>query len=292
MKNPLAHILVLATSVTGVFAQHRTSYAQYMFNGLLLNPAYAGSHDALNLTALYRNQWAGIEGAPKAISFTAHSPLKKQKMSVGLTVENEETGLFNHSHALAIYSYRIKLKNSHLAFGLQAGVDSRSFNRDQLRIRDTDDPLYAQQATRTTVFTAGTGLYFYAARFYAGAAVPALTGVTGSPLIQVHGGGLLPVSADLIIKPSFLVRHLENSPLYTNVSVTTYYREIFGFGAGYSHNSSWLVYADLKLNDQLSFGYAHERALGPIAGFNSGSHEVMLRYLFRYRITAINPRYF
>ena len=110
--------------------------------------------------------------------------------------------------------------------------------------------------------------------------------------VQVHSGGLIRLSADISLKPSLLVRHLMHSPLYTNVALTGYYRDWFGLGCGYTYGNAWFVYADIRLNDQLSFGYAHERDAGPLSGFNAGSHEVMLRYLFRYHITAINPRYF
>src|SRR5688572_13416949 len=107
MKKQVIYLVLFLMVIAGrLAAQHSAHYSQYMFNALLFNPAYSGAHEALNLTALYRNQWLGIDGAPKAISFTAHSPLKNKKVNLGLSIENESVGLFNHTQAKMMYAYR------------------------------------------------------------------------------------------------------------------------------------------------------------------------------------------
>ena len=294
MKNRLRYLLIMLPGCMAMFGQHKTTYSQFMFNGMLLNPAYAGSHEALNLTALYRNQWAALDGAPRAISFTAHSPFKKKKLSAGVIFENEQAGLFNHSQAMGALAYRVRLGKTFLSFGLQGGADIRAFDRDALRVRHGEDPVFMQNNPRTTEFVAGTGVYWHGASFYAGFAAPDLTtkSANDAGLLQLHAGAVANVAPDFKLKPSLLVRHLDHSPLLVNMAVTTYYKDILGIGAGYTARASWFVYLDLRINDQLNFGYAHERATGRLAAYNAGTHEVMLRYLFRYRITAANPRYF
>lgn len=281
-------------SAVNLFSQHSGNYAQYMFNALLINPAYAGSHDALNLTALYRNQWSGIDGAPQALSFGAHTPLKNPRLNLGFTVQNERVGLFNQTQANFMYAYRIKLFSGQLSFALQAGADNRSFDRDRLRVRHDDDPAFTGNTLISTGFVAGGGMYFHSKHFYAGIAVPAFlnTAFQRTNILQLHGGGLITLNQHFVLKPSVLLRRLPGSPVFSNIALTTYYKEILGLGIGYTHKNSFFTFVDIKLNNQMNFGYAFELSTGNIAGYNAGSHEIMLRYLFSYSVKAINPRYF
>ena len=276
------------------FGQHKTAYSQFMFNGMLLNPGYAGSHEALNITALYRNQWTGFPGAPKAISLSAHSPVKNRKLAAAFLLENESAGLFSHSQAKGVFAYRLRIDDIFLSFGMQAGADVRSFDREALRIRHGDDPVFLQSMMRTTAFAGGAGVYLHGNNFYCGFAAPEITGARGSGpgLLQFHSGGLLHLSQEVVVKPSVLLRSVENSPLLFSAAVTGYYKEIAGLGTGYTAGAAWFVYLDLRINEQLGFGYAYERATSALAAYNTGSHEIMIRYLFRYRIAAQNPRYF
>src|SRR4051812_34139745 len=98
-----------------------------MFNGLLLNPAYAGVNEALDATLLYRKQWTGINGAPTTISFGAHAALKNRHLNAGILLENESVGLYNRTKAVGIYAYRFKINTGFLSMGVQAGLDSYSY---------------------------------------------------------------------------------------------------------------------------------------------------------------------
>ena len=91
MKKLILSILSFLFCAT-LFAQHNVLFSQYMFNGLLLNPAYAGSNEVLSATAVDRIQWAGFDGAPKTLSVSLHSPLKNKKVNVGLSIVNDQMG--------------------------------------------------------------------------------------------------------------------------------------------------------------------------------------------------------
>src|SRR5688572_16909199 len=116
----LVYILFSSFFCAGLHAQHNSDYIQYMFNGLLLNPAYAGVNEALDATLLYRKQWIGIEGAPTTISFGAHAALKNRHLNAGVLFENESVGLYNRTKVLGVYAYRLKIKKGFLAMGVQA----------------------------------------------------------------------------------------------------------------------------------------------------------------------------
>jgi type IX secretion system PorP/SprF family membrane protein len=272
-------------------AQHNSDYVQYMFNGMLLNPAYAGSHEALNLTALYRRQWVGIPGSPVTRSFTGHTAFKNKHYNAGLVIENEHVGLFSHTRAGAAFAYRFRLFNGKLALGLQAGLNSYSYNWGQLSVADSEDPVFTGVASRQTTPDGAAGIFYSDSRFYLGVAAQGL--MKGSPdNLLLHSGYLLRAGEHFRLKPSVLLKYTETSPVFINASATVYYKEYAGLGGGYTLHNSWMVFLDLRLNDQLNMGYGYQRQLNELSTYTAGSHEIMIRYLFRYRIKAPSARYF
>ncbi len=105
-----------------VRAQQDPQYSQYMFNQMAINPAYAGSREALNTVVLMRHQWTGIDGAPNTQTFTIHGPLRKKKVGLGFSVIADQIGPKKSIGALASYAYRIPLKKGNLSFGLRFGM--------------------------------------------------------------------------------------------------------------------------------------------------------------------------
>ena len=125
-------------------AQQETQHSMYFFNPLLLNPAYAGSQEALQITATARDQWSGLKGAPKTQVLSLHSPLKTEHLGVGFTVLNDELGVTKNTGVYADLAYSVKVNknNNRLAFGLKAGVDFFRQDFSGLRINDNSDQLY------------------------------------------------------------------------------------------------------------------------------------------------------
>ena len=52
--------IVFLSSMIAVRAQQDPAYSMYVFNGLFINPAYAGSHEVVSLMGIYRQQWVGL----------------------------------------------------------------------------------------------------------------------------------------------------------------------------------------------------------------------------------------
>ena len=94
--NKIKHFwLVLSITLISSFsikAQSDALYSQYMFNQFTINPAYAGSRDALSAVLLYRTQWVGLEGAPNTVNLSAHSPFQAKNMALGVNVVLDEIG--------------------------------------------------------------------------------------------------------------------------------------------------------------------------------------------------------
>jgi len=292
-KRPIYIILFFLLAVY-LKAQHNSNYVQYMFNGLILNPAYAGSQEALSATALYRKQWIGINGSPNEAMFSIHSPLKNKSVSLGGNFQNSQFGLFNHTKANLVYAYRFKFLKGKLAMGLQAGIDSYTTNWDRINITEAGDPSFVASANRQTLPEAGAGIYYNTEKFYLGLSVPDLFTGRLNPYMTtcLSSGIVLKMGDNFKVKPAVLIRYIHGSPVSPNLSATFYFKDIIGLGAGYTYNTSALVYADIKINEQLHFGYGYEYTTSQLQTYTSGSHEVMIRYLFRYKINAVNARFF
>lgn len=287
-------LIIFTCIAQGLFAQHNSTYSQYMFNALLLNPAYAGSHDALNLTALYRKQWLGLDGSPTTITFSAHSPLRNRKVNLGLIVMDDKFGVSEHTKSLLVYAYRFKFLGGNFSLGVQGGVDIHRANWDQVRTTQLRDPSFTGVNERTLEPQAGFGLYYYTNGFYLGAALPNLLNKT-QPQYEtavLHAGVVLNASEQIKIKPSVLVKYLLNSPLDVNPVITLYWKQVVGLGLGYSVNGTAMAFMDLRINDQFRIGYAYDYTFSTLRNYSTGSHELMLRYLFHYKVNVSSTRYF
>ncbi len=144
-KRVLLLLLLTLVGSKEASAQQDKMYSQYMFNMLALNPAYAGSREVLSATGMYRNQWVNVEGAPKTMTLTLDTPLKNEKVGVGVQVYNDKIGIYQETGAFASYAFRIKVgDNSTLALGLQGGAVSFQANYTDVRTGqgDVGDPAF------------------------------------------------------------------------------------------------------------------------------------------------------
>lgn len=292
MKSALLALVLLLAAASQ--AQHLGSYSQYMFNGLLLNPAYAGSQEALNLTSLYRRQWLGLDGAPTTMNLTAHMPLRRKKAALGFLLGDDRFGVTEHTRAALAYAYRIRIGRGKLSLGLQGGVDVVQNNWNQIRTTQDRDPSFMVNAQRVLIPQLGCGVYYYAPRFFAGLSSPELLNRDNERFrtLTFSAGGVIRSGSNVVLKPVVLVRYIRHSPVDVNLSLIAYWHERLGIGMGYSSAQTAFAYLDLGITDQFYVGYAYDYTFSTLRNYNSGSHEIMLRYLFRYKIEAPSIRYF
>jgi len=288
-------IVVMFFNVLGIYAQHDNLYSQYMFNGLLINPAYAGSNDALNATLVNRNQWIGFDGAPRTSTFSLHTPLKNKKVNIGLTFTNDCYGITTQNKINAIYAYRLFFKKSSLSFGLQVGVDFIKNNWNLIQTTTPGDQVFTSQYSQQTVPQTGFGVYYKAQKFYVGLSSPDLLALgTSSTLYKsafLTGGYLFDVSEDVKIKPFVLVKYIHNSPVEVDLNAIVYFKMV-GIGYSYRTNDAMVFLATVNVSKQFSFGYSYDLTTSKLSTYVRGSHEIMLKYEFRYKVNPQSPRYF
>ena len=304
MKRIITIIGLLTFAVSG-YAQQEIQISQYMFNGMFLNPAYAGTHDYWSGSLLYRNQWVSFPGAPKTGLLSIDGPIKDKNMGLGFMATTEKIGLTQVTDVSAAYSYRIKVgsKGGQLSFGLRAGVRNQTFNISDLQnITDPGDPLYnANQSVWTPKFD--FGVYYYTTRGYLGLSVPSVVTIDSRKVDNtvaglrrhffLNGGYVFKLSNTVDFKPSFLVKYEPSAPISADINAHFLFNERLWLGASYRHNAAVVGMVEFQVSPKLRIGYAFDYTTSGIRTYQSGSHEIMLGYDFIQQLTKIkNPRYF
>lgn len=301
-------LLLISASASKLYAQQEAMYSQYMFNTLAINPAYAGSRNVTSATALYRNQWVGINGAPETITFSIDAPLNSKKVGLGLQVFNDKIGITKTTGAFASYAYRIRLQKGTLAFGLQAGASQyrADFQNVSLNPDPSNDVAFNQNVNKVLV-NVGTGIYYNTDRFYIGLSSPQLLNnklsnftvetsnvFNGQALHLFFATGyVFPLSDVFALKPSVLVKGVKGAPIEADLNATLWIKDVFAIGLQYRTKADISAMVEIQASPQIRLGYAYDRSLTKLVQYNSGSHEIMLRYEFGFEKGKIlSPRYF
>ncbi|MEM0997007.1 MAG: type IX secretion system membrane protein PorP/SprF [Bacteroidota bacterium] len=306
MKRLIWLVLASVLLPAAAKAQHYPMFSQYMFNGLVINPAYTGSRDALSLTALYRQQWTGFRGAPRTQTVTAHSPLKNPRNNFGVTFLHDRVGVSTHTMAYGSYAYRIDLgeRAGRLAFGLQGGLSLLQDRWTEIITDQNGDEVFSANSPTFVVPRVGFGVYYDHRRWYFGASVPFLLDYKNSDYTQyvansfqyrpymLTAGVLIRLNPDFILKPSILVKYLRNSPIQGDFNANLIFKDVFWIGASYRTGDAMVGMLEYQINPQFRIGYAFDYTITELRRYHNGSHEFMLRYEFGYKVKAMSPRYF
>jgi type IX secretion system PorP/SprF family membrane protein len=299
-------ILIAACSVSAKAQQH-PMYSQYMFNMLNINPAYAGTRGVVTATALYRNQWVGIDGAPTTTSIGFDMPIKEKKIGVGLQLYDDKLGIERTTGLNASYAFRIQLTESGtLSLGLQAGILNYRANYTEVRTFQPNDPSFNQNISGILP-SAAAGIYYNSDRFYIGVSTPALlktkisydnstdiSSVTGRDLhLYLASGFVMNLSRDLALKPSILIKAVSGAPVEYDLNANLWIQNTLSLGFSYRTGDAYVGMAELQLSKQLRLGYAYDKTFSDLGSYNNGTHELMLRMEFGSSNGKVaSPRYF
>lgn len=290
-----------------IMAQQNPLYSQYMFNKLVINPAYAGTQSYISSTTFLRKQWVGFTGAPLTVSATIHGPLKDKRTGLGLIVNNDHIGITNQTDLYGVYSYHLPLKNGTLSMGLSGGISFFRSNLSDLTVWDANDQVYELNSLSNQLPNFGTGIYYYADKWYAGLSVPQLLsydpekGVNAKKSSMHHpephyyftSGIVLGNSEDIKVKPSCMIKYVQGASIQFDLNVNVLFSEIVWVGVSYRYQDAVSLIFEYQLNRKLRLGYAYDYPISNLSTVTTGSHEIMLGYDFGYDIMKMkNPRYF
>lgn len=276
----------------------------YMFNQLYLNPAYAGSRDALSAIAIARFQWVDFEGAPKTQWFSVHAPLLQRSLGLGAHLVNDRIGSRSRTAAYMDISGSIALnkRNDRLAAGLSAGFDVVGYDFSNVTVNDPNDPYYGNSysATKPNI---GAGLYYYGERHFISLSTPRLFESTYNvdTLLQqlnsrhffLSGGYVFDLNSVLKLKPSIMMKYTPKAPITIDVNASLLMYDQLWAGLMYRYNESMGVNIVYTIKNMLSVGYVYDFPINGLRTYQYGSHEMFLRYDFVPKKSVYNsPRYF
>ena len=306
MKKLLLTALVALVALTEGHAQQDPHYTQYMYNMSVINPAYAGSKDALALGLLYRAQWVEIEDAPTTGTFFGHSPVGKNE-GLGLSVISDKIGPVEETNIYGDFSYTLNLGGEHrLAFGLKAGISLHKidFNTIYPTLPDVGDDVFEQANPSSSNFNLGAGLFYYTQKYYLAFSVPNMLKSTyldfdgtqyGTDVSHyfLTGGYVFDLSPNLKFKPFAMVKSAFNAPVSLDVSTNFLFAEKFEIGATYRLEDSFGAMVNYAITPSLRIGYAYDHIVSDLDVATPSSHEVILLFDLNFsKKVSQSPRYF
>ncbi|MDP1842046.1 MAG: type IX secretion system membrane protein PorP/SprF [Sediminibacterium sp.] len=288
-------IFILIIVGLSVQAQQAPMYTHYMYNTLVVNPAYAGSRDALTITALNRAQWVDYKGAPITQTITAHTPLRNEHIGLGLSVLNDKIGPSNNTSVSAYYAFIMQLNDkAKLALGLSAGVNFYQARLNTLLLDQQSDPAFLTNIKNHATPNFGLGAYYSTERFYAGVSVPYLLQNSNSAINQYGGnitiekeqrhyffiaGAVIPISENVAFKPTTFVKVTAAAPIEADITASFILMRKLLIGVMYRTGDAFGGLAGYDITEQFHFGYSYDWSFGLKTNvYNQGSHELILRY--------------
>jgi type IX secretion system PorP/SprF family membrane protein len=305
MKKILIFIILLTTY--SAFAQQDPLFTQYMFNKLAVNPGYAGSREVISADVLYRYQWVDIEGAPKTLTASLHSPLKNPHLALGMNVYNDKIGPLSYTGALATFAYRIIFPNSKLSFGLQAGLKNNGVVFDHFNVYDEDEPFLSNELTKTLIPDANFGVYYYSDKFYAGISSQQLlqnqslvftdnAGTKQFTKLLAHfyamSGVAIPLNNNIVFRPSVLAKFVKNAPPQLDLNASFLFNNKFWLGASYRTVKAVSFITEFAVTQNFRIGYSYDIWLNELKSYNKGSHEIRMSFELNNNKRLLTPRYF
>ena len=283
-------------------------YTMYMWNMMSVNPGYAGSADVMNVTALARRQWTGVNGAPATNSLMVHTPLRNKALGLGLSLVNDRIGPGSNTGVFGQFAYRIRLSVKYrLAFGLSAGFNNLSMDLASVPGVDVNDPVFQRNVNSGLRPNFGFGIYFWSRKTYIGISSPKLlnselmtNNENGDLRVyqqELHyfliAGHVFELSHDVKFRPSLQVKAVNGAPLSADLSANFLFREKLWTGAAYRTSHDMSILLSYQINDQLRVGYAYDLSLNKLRSQFGGSHELMLSYDLTFTKHLLrSPRYF
>ncbi|MFV8337548.1 type IX secretion system membrane protein PorP/SprF [Flavobacterium sp. RSP29] len=302
MKNIVIILLLVNVSV---FAQQDAQYTNHMYNTININPAYAGSRGVVSIFGLYRSQWVGLDGAPVTSTASINTPIENTNLGVGLSFVNDKIGVSDESAISVDLSYAIQVSNNYkVAFGVKGTANLFNVDYTKLNRYDLNDPKFQNNVENEFSPGVGAGIYFYSDKLYLGLSVPDFLesrvfndNLSITVLKNMHyyliGGYVFDINPSLQFKPAFISKIVEGAPLQVDLSVNFLFNEKFVLGAAWRWDAAMSFMAGFQVSNGMYIGYGYDLETTKLSNYNSGSHEIFLRFeLSKNRERMETPRFF
>lgn len=286
--------LLILTSSQFLSGQQNVQFTQYMYTPTILNPAFAGIKQEMNVAVINRSQWVGVNGAPVSQSLIFDTPIN-EKIGFALNILHDKIGPSQEINFTADVSYLIQLNdnNLRLSFGMKGGGHLLTVNFNEVLTNNPNDPALEDINSRFTPVI-GTGVYVYTDQWYLGLSTPnflttrhfnktLVSSVSTIAHYYLIGGMNFDVNDQFKLKPTFLLKAVSGAPISIDLSLNALVNKALTLGVSYRNKSSISALFDVKVNKNISIGYSYDHATNVLNNFSGGSHEI----LFRWNVSRI-----
>lgn len=294
---------LLLISAESAYGQQDSQYTQYMYNTMSINPAYTATRESLSMIGLYRNQWVGLDGAPKTLNFGVHSPIGVKGVGLGLGFTSDKIGPSSQDEIELDFAYAINVgEETKLSFGVRGGLSLLNIDPSKLLIYDPND--YNLERKNYASPRVGAGMFLYSDDWYVGLSTPnfletehfddvKVATATEKTHFYLIGGYIFDLSDNLKLKPAVLAKAVIGAPLSVDVSANALLYDRVTFGLAYRWDAAVSGLAAFQVNDNILIGYAYDYETTELTRYNNGSHEIFLRFELGTKMRAkVNPRFF
>lgn len=300
----LALILLLVVSASTILqAQNDLIVSQYLHNRFAINPAFAGCREGLTVFGSFRKQWSGIANTPTSELITAHMPLKKENIVLGVSLYNQNILQSMNSGALLTIGYRARVgERTWLSFALQPGASMRNTDWTKVNTMEDGDDIFDEKESSIAPLL-GFGVSIYNRQFFAGVSVSSL--MVSDDFEQreskfdpanatyiATAGYMFKLSDDFKLQPSVMASYNQLTELTADATLSAVFNNFIWANVGYRTTDEAIAGVAVQALPQLRVGYSYDFNFGDLNGFNSGSHEITLQYDFVYKVKTIGPRFF
>jgi type IX secretion system PorP/SprF family membrane protein len=279
---------------------------QYILNPLTINPAYAGNRGALNIASFFRKQWVGVSGSPTTMTLSADAPFLDNKLGLGLIVSNDKIGVTKETRLNTNYSYKINLKDGILSLGLGAGIVATNTAWSDLVVVDEEDSQYLVDSRVFVVPDFSFGAYYTFNNYFAGFSIPRLLGYSfnfdknkyslqfapGEYNYLLNTGYVFTLNPKVKLFPTTLITFSPGEKLLYDINAHVNFLDRFWAGLSYRSSRSLAALLQVSVNNQFRVAYTYDFDFGKLMRYSNGSHEIMLRYEFKYKVNVVNPLIF
>ena len=302
MKTTIYTFVLLFTTIVSL-AQQDSQFTQYMYNTININPAYAGSRGALSIFALHRAQWVGLNGAPITNAVSVNTPLKNSRVGLGVTIINDRIGPVQENMISGDFSYTIPTSDQvSLSFGVKATANL--FDLDVAKLNPVDDDPALHDYNNKFSPNLGVGVYLHSKKAYVGLSVPNFIETNRYDDNEVAifkekinyyliAGYIMDLNSSLKFKPALLTKLVEGAPLQVDLSTALMFNEKLTIGLSYRWSAAVSAMVGFQISEAIYVGYGYDVETTRLDNYNSGSHEIFLRYeLFKNNDKITTQRFF
>lgn len=305
-------LILMSLGLLETYGQQRSQYSNYVMNNYLLNPAVGGSYTFFNVKVGHREQWLGMEGAPRTSFVSIHGPInhpdarkrtlrykKTTHHGLGAYAYSDEIGPLSWRGAFASYAYHIRVSRKvTTSFGIFGGLKEFRVDGDKIKfVEHPTDEIVKPGVQSTIMPDANVGWFMYADRFFAGISVNQILqtsldfetkdGTTAEGKLNNHyfitGGYKWSIDRDWHFYPTVLIKAMYPAPATFDVNLRIMYSDFAWVGLTYRNGDIRNLFegdavsfmAEYVFNDTFEVGYAYDYGVSELNAYNDGTHEII-----------------